>query len=431
MAGGSSDRDMLRARQLTRVRELLRSAIPANPFYTRKLASAGDLSPLESLEEFSTRLPFTTKAELSADHLAHPPYGSNLTFPLERYTRCHQTSGTSGQPMRWLDTNESWSGLLDNWSEIYRAAQVTAADHVFFAFSFGPFLGFWTAFEAALRIGCLCVPGGGMSSATRLRALLANRATVLCCTPTYARRLAEVAQVEGIPLRESNVRLIIVAGEPGGSVPAFRDEVSRAWNGARIFDHYGLTEVGPAAHECHDRPGTLRVIESAYLPEVIDPKTGQPAAPGQTGELVLTTLNRVASPLIRYRTGDLVKPLAAEDNPPGVPDLCLGGGILGRVDDMVLVRGVNVYPTAVDEIVHEIGGISEYQVTVRQGRALTELEVTIEVAGDAEPVRARLERRLQECLTLRVPVKLAPAGALPRFEMKARRWLREDATKPC
>lgn len=431
MPAAPTDRATLQTWQLARVRALLEAVIPANPFYTRKLAKIGDANAVSDLDDFFARVPFTTKSELSADHRAQPPYGTNLTCPIDQYTRCHQTSGSSGQPMRWLDTNESWSGLLDNWGEIYRAARVTAADHVFFAFSFGPFLGFWTAFEAALRIGCLCVPGGGMSSATRLRALLANQASVLCCTPTYALRLAEVAQTEGIPLTESKVRLIIVAGEPGGSAPAVRAEISRGWNGARVFDHYGMTEVGPVSHECYDRPGLLRVIESAYMPEVIQADTGQPVPAGQMGELVLTTLNRTASPLIRYRTGDLVKALPLSENPPGIVELCLDGGILNRVDDMVLVRGVNVYPSAVDEIVREAGGVIEYQVRISQQSALTEIEVTIEAMGEAEQARARLEALLRERLTLRVPVKLVAAGTLPRFEMKARRWIREPATEPC
>ena len=430
MAAGFPNRAALEAHQLGQLRALLAAVVPANPFYTRKLAAAGNLATLSSLEEFVARVPFTTKAELSADHLAHPPYGSNLTFSLERYTRCHQTSGSSGQPMRWLDTNESWSGLLDNWSEIYRAAGVSAVDHLFFAFSFGPFLGFWTAFEAALRINCLCIPGGGMSSATRLRAMLANHTTVLCCTPTYALRLADVARTEGIDLAESKVRLIIVAGEPGGSVPATRAAISSAWNGARIFDHHGMTEVGPVSHECYEHPGVLRVLESAYFPEVIGPESDQAVAPGQLGELVLTTLNRTASPLIRYRTGDFVKALPAARNPAGMVELCLDGGILGRVDDMALVRGVNVYPGAVEQIIRECGEVSEYQVRVWEERALTEIEVTIEATGNGEVVRLRLEKLLQQRLTLRVPVKLAAEGSLPRSEMKACRWRREPAKSP-
>ncbi len=422
MSARFPDRAALEAHQLETLRELLAVVLPTNRFYRGKLESLGsDYSPA-SLNEFLQSAPFTTKAELVDDHARHQPYGTNLTFPVERYTRCHQTSGSTGQPMRWLDTNESWSGLLENWSEVYRAARVTAADRIFFAFSFGPFLGFWTAFESALTIGCLCLPGGGLSSAARVQSILANRATILCCTPTYALRLAEVAREAGVDLGQSAVRMIIVAGEPGGSVPGVRDAISTAWNGARVFDHHGMTEVGPVTHECFSRPGALRVIETAYLPEIIDTRTGEPVAPGNEGELVLTTLCRTGSPLIRYRTGDLVKALPGNENPDGLIDLCLDGGILGRVDDMLTVRGVNVYPSAVDQLVRECGGVDEYQVRVLADRSLVEIEILIE-ASDGEKTAERLTQLLQNRLSLRVPVTCIGPGTLPRFEMKANRWV--------
>src|SRR5258706_6394986 len=292
--------------QLAQLRSLVAELFPANSFYSRKLGDAGVTFDIASLGDFSRRFPFTTKQELVEDQRAHPPFGSNLTYPLERYTRFNQTSGTNGQPLRWLDTPESWDALLDCWAEIYQAAGVGSADHIYFAFSFGPFLGFWTAFEAAARLGALCIPGGGVGSASRLRAIIDNGANVLCCTPTYALRLAEVAAQEKINLQDSLVRAIIVAGEPGGSIPAFRARLERAWPGVRVFDHHGMTETGPVTHECPLRPGVLHIIESAYYAEVIDPATGKHIGPGETGELVLTTLVRAASPVLRYRTGDLV-----------------------------------------------------------------------------------------------------------------------------
>jgi len=299
------------------------------------------------------------------------------------------------------------------------------ADRIFFAFSFGPFLGFWTAFESALKIGCLCLPGGGMSSAARVQSILANQATVLCCTPTYALRLAEVARQEGVDLSRSAVRMLIVAGEPGGSLPGTREAISKAWNGARVFDHHGMTEVGPVTHECFSRPGVLRVIESSYLAEIVDPKTGEPAGHGVEGELVLTTLARTGSPLIRYRTGDLVKALPSDQNPDGFVDVCLDGGILGRIDDMITVRGVNVYPSAVDQIIAECGGVNEYRVRVMVNRALVEIEIDIE-AAEPEATGGRLAQLLQNRLLLRVPVKCVGTGSLPRFEMKAKRWVQDQ-----
>ena len=194
-----------------------------------------------------------------------PPFGTNLTYPLTCYTRFHQTSGTTGQPLRWLDTPASWEAMVENWMDVFRAATIGAADRVYFAFSFGPFIGFWMAFESAERLGCLCLPGGGLSSVARIRAILENAATALCCTPTYAIRLGEVAAEEGIDLAESNVRRIIVAGEPGGSIPATRRHIEQLWPGARVFDHHGMTEVGPVTYECPVVPGVLHVIERGHI----------------------------------------------------------------------------------------------------------------------------------------------------------------------
>lgn len=435
MAQPIHTRAALAAMQLAQLRDLLEAIRRDNPFYRRKLASIPAGSEAASLEEFSRVFPVTEKAELIADQRDHPPYGTNLTYPLARYSRCHQTSGSSGQPLRWLDTPESWQWMLGNWREVYRAAGVAESDRVLFAFSFGPFLGFWTAFEAAAQMKCFCYPAGGLSSTARVRAVMDHRITVVCCTPTYALRLAEVAREEEVDLAGGKVRLLIVAGEPGGSIPATRRQLERAWPGARVFDHHGSTEVGPVSFECPATPGRLHVIETAYIPEVVDPQTGQAVAEGQTGELLLTNLGRTGSPLLRYRTGDLVRPVAWPPHTTGAPcgcgryDLGLEGGILGRTDDMIVVRGVNVYPGAIEEIVRAVGGIAEYQVRVVTESSLPELSLIIEpVANQSDPeaLGRQLERRFQNALSLRVPVQIVSAGTLPRFELKARRWIKEQ-----
>ena len=423
------DRAAIEAGQLEALRTLMAELFPSNKFYTQKLQAAGVTFDVASLADFSARFPFTTKAEVVADQAAQSPYGTNHTYPLNCYTRFHQTSGTTGTPMRWLDTPESWEAMLDCWTEIFRAAEVGAGDRVMFAFSFGPFLGFWLAFESAQRLGCLCLPGGGLSSAARLRMMLANRASVLCCTPTYAIRLAEVAREEKIATAALGVKTIVVAGEPGGSIPATRARLESLWPGARIFDHHGMTEVGPVTYECPAQPGVLHVIESAYFAEVIDPISNQPTA---NGELVLTNLHRLGSPLLRYRTGDLVK-LAGWSVERGVPcacgrhELALEGGILGRVDDMVIVRGVNVYPTAVEEILRGFREIAEYRVHVSHVQSLVELRLEIEPTPETSDVNgllARVGKAFETSLALRVPAVAVPTGALPRFEMKAQRWVR-------
>ena len=300
-------RQEIGASQLEQLRGLVTELFPGNKFYAQKLNACGITFDIASLADFSARFPFTTKAELVADQDRHPPYGTNLTYPLARYTRFHQTSGTAGKPLRWLDTPESWDGMVESWMEIFRAAGMSAADRVFFAFSFGPFIGFWLAFESAERLGCLCVPGGGLSSAARIRVIADNGITTLCCTPTYALRLAEVAAEEGVDLGRTTVRTLIVAGEPGGSIQAVRRQISERWSGARVFDHHGMTETGPVTYECPKQPGVLHVIESAYLAEVVEPASGKLLQPGETGELVLTPLGRIGMPVLRYRTRDMVK----------------------------------------------------------------------------------------------------------------------------
>ncbi len=405
--------------QLDQFRALLAAITPGNRFYTERLAAAGvSAANLASLEDFSARVPFTEKSELVADQAAHPPYGTNLTFPVENYSRFCQTTGTTGKPLVWLDTAQSWDWLLGNWAHIYRAAEITPGDRIFFAFSFGPFLGFWTAFEAAAKLGFLAIPGGGLGSAARVRAIIQQQATVLLCTPTYALHLAETAHGEGIDLRDSAVRKIIVAGEPGGSVPHVRERISRAWNGARVIDHYGMTEVGPVAFEDPAHPGSQRVIGESYFAEIVQPENGQPTASGEIGELVLTPLGRAASPLLRYRTGDLVKRLPEADG------FVLDGGIIGRADDMIVVRGVNIYPSAVDAVVRAIPEIGEYRVEVSRRGAMAEIELSIESETDRAPTD--LECALTQAFTLRVPVRRVPPGTLPRFEMKAKRWVNQE-----
>lgn len=427
----------IEADQLELLRTLLTELFPANAFYTRKLEDVGITFDVASLADFARRFPFTTKSELVADHLAHPPFGTNLTYPLNTYTRFHQTSGTTGTPLRWLDTPESWEWLLEHWTRVFETAGVTANDRVGFAFSFGPFLGFWAAFESAQRIGCLCVPMGGLGSAARLRVILDNGLTALCCTPTYALRLGEVAREEGMDLNRSRMRRILVAGEPGGSVPAVRARIESLWPGARVWDHHGMTEVGPVTYECPARPGVLHVMEPGYFAEIIEPATGKPASPGECGELVLTSLGRVASPLLRYRTGDLVKRGTRNGEREacacGSYELALEGGILGRVDDMVIVRGVNVYPAAVEEVIRSVGGVAEYQVAVTTRGPLTELALTIEPTPDVSGSSALVKRigtALETAFALHVPITVAPVGSLPRFEMKARRWTRANLQEP-
>lgn len=428
--GGSPSRSELKAWQSARLRELLAQVSGRNPFWTQRWREAGvDPRSLGGCDDLS-QLPLVTKAEILADQRAHPPYGTNLTWPREAYSRLHQTSGTTGHPMRWLDTPESWGWILDCWRQLFGWMGLTPRDRLYYAFSFGPFLGFWAGFEGANRLGNLCIAGGGTSSEARLQALLDNEATIVCCTPTYALRLAEVAREKGLDLTGSAVRGLLVAGEPGGNIPATRELIEQGW-GARVFDHWGMTELGPLAIECADDPGTLQMLETECVAEVLNPRTLQPVEAGEEGELVITNLGRVGSPLIRYRTGDRVR-LA----PPRVADkgfLRLRGGILGRVDDMVTIRGNNLYPAALEDVIRSIPGVAEFRIHLWDGVGLQRLELEIEPLAGFSPTEVaalthRVEQLVRERFLFRAEVRAVGVGELPRFEMKARRFWRHPAT---
>jgi phenylacetate-CoA ligase len=420
------ERSKLAGLQGDRLRALLAEILPRNRFYARKLSQAGVAPAGVRAAADLPRLPFTTKAELLADQEAHPPYGEILTYPLERYCRLHQTSGTTGRPLRWLDTAASWDEMLGCWRQIYRIIGVTAADRLLFPFSFGPFLGFWTAFEAAGRLGCLCLPAGGMSSVARLHFLLENAATVVLCTPTYALHLAEVAHQQGIDLASSPVRALIVAGEPGGSIPATRGRIEEAW-GARVFDHSGLTEVGPMTIECPEAPGGLHVLEADYLVELLDPDSSQPVPEGQVGEVVVTGLGRAGSPLLRYRTGDLAR-RDVQPCPCGRTFLRLAGGILGRTDGLIQVRGNNVYPSALEAVIRRFPEVAEYRVEVDHSGALAVLHVEVEphAAANGPGLAERVSQAIRDQLLFRAEVTAVPPGSLPRFEMKSQRINHRD-----
>jgi phenylacetate-CoA ligase len=414
----------LLAAQAQRLARLLREVVPHNPFYSRKFTAAGLDPPRLDPGRDWPRVPVTTRAELLDDQAAHPPYGTFHSLPLTQYRRLHQTSGTStGRPLRWLDTAESWEWMLDNWAALFRMAGVRPEDRLFFPFSFGPFIGFWTAFEAGYRLGCLCLPGGGMSSTARLRFLLDNAVTVVFCTPTYALRLAEVARAEGIDLPGSPVRALIVAGEPGGSVPGTRDRIEASW-GARVFDHTGMTECGPLAIECAEAPGGLHVLETEFLAEVLD-NTGRPVPDGTLGELVLTTLGRDGSPLVRYRSGDLVC-VDRRPCPCRRALVRLEGGLRGRLDEVIVLRGNNFHPGALQTILHRLPEVAEYRVEVDETGTLPVLRIEVEpVAGAAaETLVDRVDRAVRDTLLFRAEVRAVPPGTLPRPDMKASRLVR-------
>jgi len=416
-------RRSLRLHQQQRLRALLHE-LPADGFYRKKFEGAGIAMHRVCDTNDVRNLPFTTKAELAAEQLSYPPFGRLLTYPLKEYRYLHQTSGTTTHPIKWLDTASDWETWMRCWGHVYRSAGVTSNDLVFCAFSFGPYVSHWAAIDGARHVGALCLSGGGLNSEQRLRMLLDNHCTVLVCTPTYALHLAEIADQLGLDLKSSPIRTTIHAGEPGASVPAVKRRIEQSW-GTTCFDHAGATEVGAWAFDCQEQTGSIHLNELEFLFEVIDPETGEQVDEGSRGELVVSTLGRAGMPVLRYRTGDLV-----EMNPD--PCSCgrtlarIRGGVLGRADEMFVVRGVNLYPSAIDNIIRGVTAVIEYEVDIRRIAGMDDLLIKIEVAdGSSYPqVEKSVLNAFRSELNIRVSVQRAEHGSLPRYEFKAHRFRR-------
>ena len=274
------------------------------------------------------------------------------------------------------------------------------------------------AFDALVARGSLVLPGGGLGSLARIELIRSLNATALLCTPTYALRLAEVAAEHHINLAALSVEKIVVAGEPGGSIPATRERIERTW-GARVIDHGGATEVGPWGFADADGRG-LHINEAHFIAEFISVAANRPAQEGELSHLILTTLGRTGAPVIRYRTGDLVRPVWPTAGPNRF--VLLEGGILSRADEMLIVRGMNVYPTAVEQILHGFPEVVEYRLTARKHGAMDELIVEVE---DHLQQPARIAEELQLRLGLKIEVRSVSAMSLPRFEGKGRRFVDE------
>jgi phenylacetate-CoA ligase len=402
-----------------RAGELLDLVLERNPFQRARVEALGlDREP--ALAE----LPPLEKHELVLDQQRNAPFGTNLTYPLERYTQLHQTSGTGGPPLRVLDTAEDWAWWRSLFADTLSVTGVSPGDRVALAFSFGPHVQFWAAKEGLQEVGAMAIPLGGMTSAQRLRTIAEVEATALMCTPTYALRLCEVATEERLEHALESVERVICTGEPGASLPAVRCRIEESF-GAHCYDHAGLTEAGPFGYPCTEGGG-LHVYEDEFVCEILNDAL-RPVEPGERGELVLTPLGRTGFPVLRYRTGDVVV-RAGDRCPAGHEHPWLPGGIVGRTDDMVVIRGMNVYPSSIEDAVRGVSGAGEFRITFYSERSGMD-EVKLEVELPAGSEARELQELMRQRLGLRVRVVPVAAGVLPRQEGKARRVVDERVAR--
>jgi phenylacetate-CoA ligase len=419
--------------QLRRLREQVAHAARHSPFYRRKLRGVRpDPAKLRSLDDLR-RLPFTTKDELKENQAARPPWGDLLAVPLADVLRVHLTSATTGRPLAFLDTAADWHGFYHSYARSLHAFGVRKSDMVMAAFSYGPWIGYWSGFHAAQDLGCLVYPVGGLSTEQRLDALLTYPITVLGCTPSYALFMAEAAAKKGIDLaRDTKLRITWHTGEPGASIPATKLKIETAF-GVRAYDLPGLTEIAAWGFECDARAGLTHVHEDYVYPEVLD-EQDRPVKPGERGELVFTSLYRKAMPLLRYRTRDIVQ-LADRRCPCGRTLVAFEGGVLARVDDMKKVRGIIVYPRRIEELVRPHRDVDEFQIVFRRRDGLDDILVRLDPSpslalGERARLGEALAKDLQLGLGIRVSVEVGDSGSLPRWDHKARRVTDERTEVP-
>ncbi len=410
--------------QLKKLETLLKRVYASNPFYKEKFKQHGispqDIRYLDDLR----KLPFTMKREFEEDQEKHPLFGTNLTEPLENYVQYHQTSGTTGKPLKFLDTKESWEWRGRVACYILKGAGVNKGDRMLLPFNFGPYTAFWIMYEGGYQLGILVIPTGGWNSLQRLQSILENRATVIPTTPSYALTLAETAKENHIDIANSSVRILMLTGEPGALVPGIREKLQSHWN-AQCFDVIGMTEVGTWGFQCTEEPNGVHILESEFIAEVIDPDTGISVQEGEVGELILTNLGRSCMPAIRYQTGDLVR-VKKGTCPCARTFRVLEGGVLGRKDDMIVIRGVNVFPNVLMNVVESyIQPGDNYQIVVYQEKGTNEIAIKLEMKEEKnkEATQRAIEDEIKRKLNLRVGIEVVPKGTLPKSDYKAKRLI--------
>jgi len=425
-------REFLQKRQLELFKAQMKYVMEKSPFYKRKFNEAGiapeDIKKIEDIRN----LPFTTKRELLKSQEECPPYGDFHCIGIDKAVRVFQTSGTTGKPLKILFSKKDWFiNFYEQFSYYLYGYEIEPTDIAFFPFTYGLFVAWWGIQATMEQHGVTIVPGGGQSSEDRLRHIIEWNATVVCGTPSYVVYLGELAKKLNIDLPGSAVRIVITAGEPGAQVPATKKLIEELW-GAKNYDDVGSTEITNFGFECAAQQGT-HVIESMFLAECINPETGEPVAEGEVGELVLSNLCCESEPLLRYRTGDLVK-FNSERCACGRTFLRLDGGIIGRADDMFHFGGVNIFPSAIENFIRQVPEFSsEYQIIVPPLGSGKRLRIRIEPAKEKteKEVMDRAVKRFVD--TIKYNIKITPeveiveVGTLPRFEgRKARRVIREN-----
>lgn len=403
-----------------------------SPFYRRKWEEAG-VSPdtLRSLEDLA-RFPVVRKAELRAVQDAHPPFGDYLCIEPSEVARIHGTSGTTGRPTVFGIGADDWRRIGEAHARILWGAGIRPGDRILICSFFSLYLGSWGALAGGERLGATVFPfGAGVAGQTLMAVQWARELhpSAFYSTPSYALHLAETARREGVDPRSFGLRTLFFSGEPGAGIPSTRRLIEETFGGACI-DMGSMAEMSPwmSNAECRHRTG-MHLWQDVVYTEVCDPVSFQPVPSGAEGTPVYTHLERTSQPMIRLVSGDLAR-WTDELCPCGRTYPRLPDGVYGRIDDMLIVRGENVYPSAIEDVLRSIEGFGgEFQVVVSRRTAMDELLIRAEYAathaGSTEALGATMRQRLRARLGVHPVIELLAAGTLPRTEFKARRVIDE------
>jgi phenylacetate-CoA ligase len=422
-------REKLQTLQLKKFRRIVAWAFENSPFYRRLYKDAGmEPGDIKRFEDIS-KVPKIEKGMLREVQEHGPfPYGDILSVPTEKVTAFRQTSGTTGTPVYQADTWQDWEWWTESWCYILYAQGYRDTDRVFVPFGYNIFVAFWAGHYAAEKLGCEVVPGGVLDTQARVLKMQELKCTAFLATPTYVLGMADAARKKlGIdPAKDLGIRKITCAGEPGASIPTTKKRMEDAW-GAKVYDHIGATEIGAWSYECTEQPGGLHVNEGLFLVEIEDIETGEIITePGKNGKMVITALDRIAKPCIRFDSKDVIR-LAGFDCPCGRSFRLIDGGVVGRADDITKVKGVLLAPTAIEEVVRSISELGdEYEVVVTKKGDIDAILLKVEILPgkehDQESILFRLKDQLRVKTNLGYQIEVHPYGSLPRYEVKARRF---------
>ena len=432
-------REKLKILQFKKFKRILTWAYTRSKFH-RALYDKAGLTPddIRTFEDIK-KIPKVEKSMMRGIQNKDPfPYGDALCVPLEEVSTFRQTSGTTGQPVYQPDTWQDWEWWSECWSFILWAQGYRPSDRVFLPFGYNIFVAFWAGHYAAEKLGCEVVPGGVLDPQSRILKIQELKATAMMATPTYVLNMADVAKNKmGIDPAALSINKITCAGEPGAGIPSTKKRIQEAW-GAKVFDHSGATEIGAWSYECRKQPCGMHVNEAMFLVEIEDPVTGEIIEePGRKGKMVITALDRIAQPCIRFDSKDIIE-WDSESCSCGRTFRLIRGGVLGRADDITKVKGVLISPAAIEEVVRSITGLGdEFEVIVDKQGDADRIKLKVELLP--EVVRGSVETILKDQLRLKTnlgyQIEFYDYGTLPRYEVKAKRFKdlrkKEIAKKEC